>query len=165
MRFIIGVAVVAAALASSATAPVWAADCEAVRCALQSAINDPETGCQCDAATNHGQYVSCVAHKVKELARTNPDLKTCKGKVKRCAARSTCGKENFITCTVPTDTCGTPCTADPSATCCSDATTACATDADCGTRCTTKHAEPGTETTVCPAPGVVGSGSCCASCS
>jgi hypothetical protein len=158
MKFAIGATIVLAA--SFASAPVFAqTDCEAARCALQSAIADPQTGCPCDGQTNHGQYVSCVAHKVRDLARQDPSIKTCKGKITRCAAKSTCGKENFITCTTPVSTCNTT-----TGTCANDDTVACTVDADCGTKCHTKRAEPGTEATVCAAPGVVGTGSCCASC-
>jgi hypothetical protein len=127
-------------------------DCEPARCAVQAAV---DAACPCDAATNHGKHVSCVAHVVKDLSRQGLVPTNCKGKVKRCAARSTCGKKpGFVTCTVPTDVC------DPGTlTCLGNPTLACATDADCGTRCRTKSSAE-----KCPAPGVVGSGTCCASC-
>jgi len=160
MKLVIGL--IAAATLVLVGSPTFAqTDCAAARCAVQSAIDQH---CPCTGQTNHGQYVSCVAHQIHDLARSGQIPTNCKGKVTRCAARSTCGKADFITCTVPTGTCGTPCSANPSATCCADATTPCTTDAQCGTRCTIKHALPGTEPQVCPSPGVVGSGSCCASC-
>jgi len=74
------------------------ADCEAARCAVQAAINQ---NCSCTAATNHGQYVSCVAHQVNALARSGAVPKDCKGKVTRCAAKSVCGKSGFVTCEIP----------------------------------------------------------------
>jgi len=143
---------VAAILLALPAAPVAAqVDCEAARCAVQAAVN---TACLCDQATNHGRYVSCVAHVVKDLSSQSLVPTNCKGKVKRCAARSTCGKPGFVTCTVPTDTCNlatSTCTGNPALTC--------ATDFDCGTRCRTKSSAE-----KCTAPGVVGSGTCCASC-
>ena len=154
MRFAIGATIVVAA-ASFASAPVFAqTDCAAARCAVQSAIDDPTTGCPCDGQTNHGQYVSCVAHKVRELAHQGAIPTNCKGKVTRCAARSTCGKDGFVTCTRPVSTCDTA-----TSTCANDPTVSCTVDADCGTRCSTKSAAD-----KCEAPGVVGTGSCCPSC-
>jgi hypothetical protein len=51
--------------------------------------------CDCAAAENHGQYVSCVARAVNDAALEN---RSCGGAVKKCAARSTCGKPGFVTC-------------------------------------------------------------------
>jgi hypothetical protein len=56
----------------------------------------------CTTAASHGLYVRCVAHAVRDLASgETPSLPTsCKGAAKRCAARSTCGKQDrgFVTC-------------------------------------------------------------------
>jgi hypothetical protein len=55
--------------------------------------------CPCEG--NHGQYVRCVAHAVKDAVRSGELDVNCKGKVTRCAARSTCGhKSGFVTCTL-----------------------------------------------------------------
>jgi hypothetical protein len=77
-------------------------DCEPARCAVQADL----AACPCDSA-NHGRYVSCVAHAVNNLSRLDPEMlpRNCKGKVTRCAARSTCGKPGFVVCNIPTDTC------------------------------------------------------------
>jgi len=136
-------------------------DCEAARCAVQQAIADQ---CPCDTATNHGRYVSCVAHVRNQLAKDGTIPKNCKGAVQRCAARSICGKPGFVTCQIPQfGTCGTPCTADPATTCCEDATTACTVDTDCvvGTKCKIKSTADG-----CTAAGgsVGTSPTCCADC-
>jgi hypothetical protein len=56
----------------------------------------------CAAATNHGAYVSCVAGVAKDRADNDLLPKNCKGKVKRCASKSTCGKPGFVTCCVTT---------------------------------------------------------------
>jgi hypothetical protein len=51
--------------------------------------------CDCNGFANHGQYVSCVADAVNGAALEN---RSCGGAVKKCAARSTCGKPGFVTC-------------------------------------------------------------------
>jgi hypothetical protein len=60
----------------------------------------------CFNAASHGQYVSCIAHEAKALSSgETPTLpKSCKGAVKRCAARSACGKQDrgFATCCITT---------------------------------------------------------------
>ena len=137
---------------------VWAApapaqtDCEAARCAVQRALDE---SCACDTATTHGRYVSCVAHVVKRLSDAGTIPITCRGKVVRCAARSTCGKTGFVACRIPTDTC------DPvTLTCGADPTVACTTDLDCGAVCRTKRSAE-----LClERGGVPGAGSCCATC-
>ena len=54
--------------------------------------------CICSSSTNHGRYVSCVAHAVRD-AVANGLPTNCRGTVTRCAARSTCGKKTgFVTC-------------------------------------------------------------------
>ena len=155
MRWI-GMFAIAIALVSW-SAPSRAEDCEAARCAVQAAI-DANCSCQTmNGRNNHGRYVSCVAHEVKRLSDEGAIPVECKGKVKRCAARSTCGKkEGFVICQIPTDTCnlvtdtcdqGTlTCTGNPAVacaidddcttgTCAANPSAACATDLDCGSRC------------------------------
>lgn len=130
-------------------------DCEAARCAVQDAINQR---CSCDDATNHGRYVSCVAHVVKQLSKDGTIPTNCKGKIKRCAARSTCGKPDAVTCTFTTlGTCDVA-----TGLCVEPADVPCATNADCviDSRCRTKSsAERCTER-----GGVPGEGTCCAAC-
>jgi hypothetical protein len=132
-------------------------DCEPARCAVQSAIN---TECSCGAASNHGQYVSCVAHVVRRLAAEGTIPINCKGKVTRCAAKSTCGKEGFVTCQIPTDDCVIA-PGQLSGTCAGDATIVCTTDLDCGAKCKIKS----TSDRCTAAGGFVGlSPTCCPSC-
>ena len=143
----------AVAAASVARAAV---DCEPARCAVQAAI---DTQCPCAAATNHGRHVSCVAHVVKRLSDDGTIPTQCKGKITRCAARSICGKEGFVTCQIPvTGTCDTV-----AGTCVENTALLCLTDADCviGSKCKTKHSAD-----LCLAKGgTVGAGNtCCASC-
>jgi hypothetical protein len=133
-------------------------DCEPARCAVQTAI---AAQCpSCDGAGNHGRYVSCVAHIVKQLVADGTVPGNCKGKVVSCAARSTCGKPGFVRCLFPTDTC----VVDPATglgTCAANPALACVTDLDCGAKCKTKSSADR-----CTTHGgtVGGSGSCCASC-
>ena len=105
--------------------------------------------CTCDK--NHGQYVRCVVGKVREAVRSGELDVNCKGKAARCAARSTCGKNGFVTCV----------TCEPG-TCtdglCDDGVTACSATVPCPrvvTHCSTKS-----ETSHC-LTGITGTGSCC----
>ena len=147
-----------AAFALPALAQQSQVDCEAARCAVQQQI---DTHCSCgvkNGKQNHGRYVSCVAHIIKQLSASGDIPVQCKGKIIRCAARSTCGKkEGFVICQIPTDTCNlvadtcdlstSTCTSNPAifcsadadcpavGTCAADPTVSCATDLDCGSRC------------------------------
>jgi hypothetical protein len=72
----------------------------------------------CASATNHGTYVSCVAGVAKARAKAIPPLlpQSCTGAVKKCAAKSTCGKPGFVTCCVTTGK-GTKCKLTKQTTC------------------------------------------------
>src|SRR5436189_5157075 len=52
--------------------------------------------CNCTGAANHRAYVSCAARQAKGRL-TN---KSCLRFVKKCAAHSTCGKPNAVTCCI-----------------------------------------------------------------
>ena len=110
-------------------------DCEPARCAVQLAI---AAECTCETATNHGRYVSCVAHVVKRFSDQGLIPTNCKGKVTRCAAHSTCGKPGFVTCLIPTDTCDLT-----TGFCVDDPTIPCLTDVDCGAKCKIKSSSDG----------------------
>jgi hypothetical protein len=73
-------------------------DAEAVT-AARAAI---DATCTCSTesppAVNHGQYVKCAVGVVNQRAGDDQLPTYCKGAVKRCAARSTCGKPGFVTC-------------------------------------------------------------------
>jgi len=75
--------------------------------------NCTDQGRGCANAINHGQYVSCIAHEARALSSgENPPLPpSCKGAVKRCAARSACGKQarGFVTCCTTDDSGATKC--------------------------------------------------------
>lgn len=100
---------------------------------------------------NHGQYVRCVAHAVKDAVRSAGVKRRCARDVVPCAAQSSCGKRNAVTCLVATT--GT-CT---NGACDVPAGAPCATDADCGTKaCGVTSADRCTTL-----GGTAGSGSCC----
>ena len=109
---------------------------------------------ECPCTGNHGQYVSCVAHHVRDAVTSGALDTNCKGAVVHCAARSTCGKKTgFVTCAI--------CSA---GTCtnslCDDGVTACTDSSTCPpvlNHCSTKSSAD-----LCTAKGgVAGSGSCC----
>lgn len=131
---------------------------------FQSVRDDILSSCGGDSCStnNHGHFVSCVAHKVKDAVEAGLIATNCKGKVVRCGARSTCGhKEGFVTCAI----------CDPG-TCvngfCDDGVTACTDSSECVgivRRCSTKSDASRCVVPPSSAPGttaVVGSGSCCA---
>lgn len=102
--------------------------CEDYRCSFQARL---EADCPCTGMGNHGRYVSCVAHVINDLVKEGLPTK-CKGQLKRCAARSTCGKEaqGFATCTTfQYGSCVT--NADLTTTCDHDPSIACTVDTDC----------------------------------
>ena len=100
---------------------------------------------------NHGKYVRCVAHAVKDELRAAGLKRRCLRGAVPCAARSACGKRGAAPCVTATpDTCvGGACTGDP--------TRLCVVDADC-----TVLACGVTDPDDCTAAGgVVRSESCC----
>jgi hypothetical protein len=100
---------------------------DSILASCQSASSDGSGSC----TGNHGQYVSCVARAANTAVR-NDELDTnCKGKVTRCAARSTCGKkEGFVTCTICNPgTCTIP--SGSTAGTCDDGTTSCTDSSTC----------------------------------
>ena len=129
--------------------------------AAQARCTDPrvpevraQINAACHCTGNHGRYVSCVAHAVRDAVRDGDIDTNCKGAVTRCAARSTCGKKTgFVTCTSCNP--GT-CTS----SLCDDGVTVCALSSDCPpvvNHCSTKSSPE-----LCEAKGgTVGSGSCC----
>jgi hypothetical protein len=63
----------------------------------------------CDAGT-HGTYVRCIGQAAKDLADAGGLPQSCKGAVKKCASKSTCGKPGAVTCCI-TSSKGTKCSA------------------------------------------------------
>jgi hypothetical protein len=100
---------------------------------------------------NHGAYVRCVSHGLRDGVRTARIKRRCVRDVVPCAARSACGKNGAIACVVTTTgTCA-------SGACSNDPGTTCVADADCATRaCSVTTAADCTA-----AGGAAASGSCC----
>jgi hypothetical protein len=156
MRLVVVVGIVMAASVAHAGSSI---DCEPYRCAFQTEVNQ---SCQCtqEGSSNHGQYVSCVAHAVKRIADRGDIPRRCKGKIKRCAARSVCGKPGFIICNIVV-----PGACDPSTGMCfRDAERPCLTDAECSTtRCKIKSSPEACENA--GGTEAVGATTCCVDCS
>lgn len=52
---------------------------------------------------NHGQYVRCVAHAVRDAARSLGVKRRCGRGLVPCAARSACGKDGAVACVLGTE--------------------------------------------------------------
>ena len=137
MKTFVAATISAFLLTLFSAAPVRAQDetlsCEDYRCEFQSRL---ESECKCTEQSNHGQWVSCVAHVIKGLVDEGLP-KNCKGKLVRCAAHSVCGKQDrgFATCTTfQYGTC-------VDSLCDTDGATACTTNTDCvaSSRCHITH--------------------------
>ena len=93
------VVVAALVFAASSAAAGLGDDCEAARCAVRTTIDQR---CPCAEAATHGSYVRCVAQVVAEFAADAAVPVECRGKIKRCAARSTCGRRvGTVVCDIP----------------------------------------------------------------
>jgi hypothetical protein len=72
------------------------------RCANDAAVAAAraaaEAQCHCALAANHGDYVRCVSDAANALVDASALPKECKGRVTSCAAHSTCGKPDAVTC-------------------------------------------------------------------
>jgi hypothetical protein len=115
--------------------------------------------CPCDGFPNHGQYVRCVAHAATALRRADCLDRDARRSIRRCAARSTCGKpEGFVTCCVDR-----PVACEEDGFCArSKDTVPCLSDLDCPpiTKCSTKR-----DAQRCiDRGGLPGTGSCCTAC-
>jgi len=116
---------------------------------------------------NHGRYVSCVATNTNILFKQSDVARSCKRGIRRCAARSTCGKPGAVRCCLTKDR---ECIGDtlpgdlnPDGHCERNVDLACDTNADCAeTKCKIQR-----DTDRCLAKGGVdnGTGSCCGGCS
>jgi hypothetical protein len=71
----------------------------AARASAEEACTNAGAGCA--NAPNHGTYLSCIAHTINGLVQNNGLPKSCRGALKKCAARSTCGKPGAVTCCLP----------------------------------------------------------------
>jgi hypothetical protein len=121
-----------------------------------------------DAWKNHGQYVKCVVQLRNRLRKAECLDRDAKRTIARCAARSTCGKDDAVLCCVydTSATCSDPMPGDgvDGGTCSNDDTVACDGDADCITVVkgpkVVRHPENCTER----GGTIVGTGSACGEC-
>jgi hypothetical protein len=114
-----------------------------------------EQCCPCDNARfrNHGQFVKCRVHAVNALRRADCLDRDARRSLKRCAARSTCGKPGFVTCCVEQ---AGQC---KEGSCVDDPNTPCTSSEACPPhpKCRIKR-----DAATCEARGgVAGTGSCC----
>lgn len=106
MRSMVRVAVVVSFLVGAASgAYAKCGDNPGDDAAVLAARQQVQTDCHCDTSTDHGAFVSCaanVANSRSSLQPSDPNFlpKNCKGAVKKCAAKSVCGKSGFVTCCV-----------------------------------------------------------------
>ena len=97
--------------------PTTKAQVDAARAAADQACDQQTPPAGCTTAASHGQYVSCVAHQ----ANANTSLpRECRGAVKKCAARSVCGKQGFVTCCRTSSSGATKCSTKSSSGACTD---------------------------------------------
>jgi len=127
--------------------------------------------CPCDGLTppngtaapwrNHGQYASCMARFRNTLRKGGCLTDDLKRTIVRCAARSTCGKnEAVLCCTSEAGTCNDPTPEDTTpGTCSNDPTKPCVANGDC----VTMRVRVSKDMAACAADGGVaaGAGSVC----
>lgn len=68
--------------------------------AVADARAEVATECDCDGAPDHRTYVACAARIAKQRATSGMLPPSCKGAVKRCARRSTCGRPGSVPCCI-----------------------------------------------------------------
>jgi len=68
--------------------------------AVAAARAQVETDCGCARAASHALYVQCALGVARARVANGLLPKSCKRSVKRCAAKSVCGKRNAVTCCI-----------------------------------------------------------------
>jgi hypothetical protein len=68
--------------------------------AVAAARAQVETECGCARAASHALYVHCAVGVARARVANGLLPKSCKRSVKRCAAKSVCGKRNAVTCCI-----------------------------------------------------------------
>lgn len=106
MRRVLGTIAVVGLLVSSVNSAVWAKKCPTDDPKVKQAWAAAKQACPCDkdpdtgmAWKSHGKYVKCVKKALKAQVTEFGLPKKCKRVLKRCAAKSTCGKPpGFVAC-------------------------------------------------------------------
>jgi len=87
------------ALVSAAPA---GATCSSAKCPDQLAVDDLRARiaaeCDCDAVAKPGQWAKCVKRVTKEAGADGTVPKACAKAVRRCEAKTTCGKPDAVVC-------------------------------------------------------------------
>ncbi len=65
---------------------------------LAEAHTQVEAECSCASAANHHRYVACAVGVARRRVASGLLSKSCTRSVKRCAAKSVCGKRGAVTC-------------------------------------------------------------------
>ncbi len=125
--------------------------------------------CPCDGGyRNHGRYVRCVARNTNKLFKEYGLPSSCKRTIRRCAARSTCGKEGAVRCCfILEQACMNdprPGDARPVGVCLEDHQSACDVNADCAPLKTKCKISRSAENCEHRGGALSGSGSCCGAC-
>lgn len=128
-------------IATAGAAGAAGPDCSA---SIESFGAELAVACPCDSAANRAAHVRCVNAKLKEWSACTGTTKSsrscgplpraCVGKLRKLAARSTCGTDEAVTCCVPRqhDCVGDPKPGDGKAEgTCSGSTKACDQVPDC----------------------------------
>ena len=84
------------------------ADAAAARCgdrpgesdALAEARAQVDSVCGCAGTRSHREFTACALRVARERVTAGTLPKRCRGAVKRCAAKSTCGRPNAVTCCI-----------------------------------------------------------------
>src|SRR5262245_11435800 len=63
--------------------------------------------CHCAKSATHGRYVRCAARVAARAVHDGLLRMECKGRIVKCAAKSTCGRPDEVTCEMPTTTSST----------------------------------------------------------
>lgn len=79
---------------TTTTLPPMGCDAEAVA-GMRAQLEDQ---CHCATQTSHRAYVRCAARVVRDAVTASTLPRACTRAVKKCVAKSTCGRPGFVTC-------------------------------------------------------------------
>jgi hypothetical protein len=110
---------------------------------VANARDAADAACVCGDLTTfptHGAYVSCAAGEINTTLDGSDALhnRSCRGKAKKCYAKSTCSKEGFVTCYKTNARGKTTCSVKPDCDHCvapKNGTACCGTNASCCDPC------------------------------
>lgn len=106
--------------------------------------------CPCETAASHGAHVSCVSRVLNGRVAGGTLRPACRSAIRRCAARSTCGRPGAATCCRTAGDGRTRCSVKRSAGQCSGRETCVGVFASCCDACVAGGCATSTTTTVVP---------------